>query len=33
LIVAAIVKKDPPIGYDLGGQFQQFPPQDIPPQA
>ncbi|MCK6640858.1 MAG: DUF4199 domain-containing protein [Bacteroidia bacterium] len=33
LIVAAIVKKDPPIGYDLGEQFQQFPPQNNPPQA
>lgn len=33
LIVAAIVKKDPPLGYDLGEQFQQFPPQNNPPQA
>jgi len=33
LIVAAIVKKDPPIGYDLGDQFQQFPPQNNPSQA
>ena len=33
LIVAAIVKKDPPLGYDLGEQFQQFPPQNNPPQV
>jgi hypothetical protein len=33
LIVAAILKKDPPLGYDLGEQFQQFPPQNNPPQA
>lgn len=32
LIVAAIVKKDPPIGYDLGSQYQQFPPSNFPPQ-
>jgi hypothetical protein len=32
LIVAAIMKKDPPIGYDLGAQYQQFPPNNFPPQ-
>ena len=32
LIVAAIMKKDPPVPMDLGGQMYPNAPQNFPPQ-